>query len=296
MADLTFDDDLLQRFVWMLQGQNRSQHTIKAYANDVRQFAGWLSAQQPPITSPLQVSRSHIDAYLGHLAKAQLTGVTRARKLVALRTFFRHLEASGDLTTSPINGVQSPRKERKVPVYLTKDEYSKLLALAGANRRDFAILTLLLQTGIRVSELAGLRLGDIDLKEQLIKVRGKGQAERMIELEPKGIKALKEWLKERPAKESPEVPTDRLFLNRFGQPLGTRGLHKLLVKYALGAGIAKQASPHTLRHTFATAKAEQGVDAFLLREWLGHRSLTTTQRYVSLSRKNGKKVMADTSL
>ncbi len=149
-----------------------------------------------------------------------------------------------------------------------------------------------LQTGVRVSELCALRLDDIDLVNKMLEVRvGKGMTARTIELEKKGVQSFKSWLAVRP-----KTTSDYLFLNRDEDPLGERGVQKLLAKYCQIAGITKRINPHSLRHTFASFKAEAGVSPFQLQQWLGHSSLETTQIYVHLARKNAKKVMEATSL
>ena len=166
-----------------------------------------------------------------------------------------------------------------------------MLSLAGANPRDYAILQVFLQTGVRVSELAGLTLGDVDLAKPSITVRGKGNAEREIVLEKRGVQAIRNYLAVRPNSQSSLV-----FLNYKGEPISERGVRKLVVKYRIAAGITKKASCHTLRHTFATYKAERGVSPFQLQQWLGHANLNTTQSYVHLGKQNAKKVMEQTSL
>ena len=166
-----------------------------------------------------------------------------------------------------------------------------MLSLAGANPRDYAILQVFLQTGIRVSELANLTIEDIDFVKPAITVRGKGSVEREIALEKKGVHALKSYLVVRP-----QSLSSRVFLNYMGEPISERGIRKLVVKYRKEAGITKKASCHTLRHTFATYKAEKGVSAYQLQQWLGHANLNTTQIYVHLGKQNAKKIMQDTSL
>jgi integrase/recombinase XerC len=142
-----------------------------------------------------------------------------------------------------------------------------------------------------VSELASLTVEDIDFIKPSITVRGKGSVEREIALEKKGIHALKSYLAVRPDSISKEV-----FLNYMGEPISERGIRKLVVKYRKEAGITKKASCHTLRHTFATYKAEKGVSAYQLQQWLGHANLNTTQIYVHLGKQNAKKIMQNTSL
>jgi site-specific recombinase XerD len=166
-----------------------------------------------------------------------------------------------------------------------------MLSLAGANPRDYAVLQVFLQTGIRVSELANLTTEDIDFIKPAITVKGKGSVEREIALEKKGIHALKSYLAIRPNSIS-----KRVFLNYQGEPISERGIRKLVVKYRKEAGITKKASCHTLRHTFATCKAEKGVSAYQLQQWLGHANLNTTQIYVHLGKQNARKIMQDTSI
>jgi len=166
-----------------------------------------------------------------------------------------------------------------------------LLPGAG-NPRDYAILQVFLQTGIRVSELCNLSLSNIDLDARVLRVSvGKGMVAREIELEKKGIQAIKSYLVVRP-----QGLYDQLFLNKDGEPISERGVRWLVVKYREQAGITKKASCHSLRHTFATYKAERGVSPFQLKEWLGHANLNTTQIYVHMGRQNAKKVMEATSL
>src|SRR6266699_1560487 len=144
---------------------------------------------------------------------------------------------------------------------------------------------------IRVSELANLTVADVDFTKPAITVRGKGNTEREIALEKRGVQALKNYLAVRP-----ENLSDVLFLNYKGEPISERGIRKLVVKYRKNAGITNQASCHTLRHTFATYKAERGVSPFQLQQWLGHANLNTTQIYVHLGKQNAKKIMEQTSL
>ncbi|MCL5962551.1 MAG: tyrosine-type recombinase/integrase, partial [Chloroflexi bacterium] len=238
------------------------------------------------------VTRADGSDYMASLGQRELTGISRARKLAAIREYFRFLEGHERIVKSPTTGVETPKKEKNGRTALRPDEYTKLLSLAGGNPRDYAILQVFLQTGVRVSELCNLRLDDIDIEGRTLRVTlGKGMAARDIELEKKGIMAIKNWLAVRP-----ETPNDHLFLNKEGEPIGERGVRKLVVKYRQKAGITKKASCHSLRHTFATYKAEKGVSPFQLQQWLGHANLNTTQIYVHMARQNAKKVMEATSL
>ncbi len=279
-------------FLRALAGRNVSPQTIRAYATDVRQFIAWLRETNGVVASAGDVSRLDVTEYLAHLAGRGLSGVTRARKLAALREYFRFLEGIEAIARSPLAGIDTPKREQRGRSYLTPEEYNRLLAAAGGHTRDFCILTLFLQTGIRISELCALMLDDVDPKGRTLVVRaGKGQSARTIELEKKGAQALTSWLRVRP-----DTLSAALFLGRDGQPLKEWGVRDLLAKYCQVAGIKKRITPHSLRHTFASYKAERGVSAFQLKEWLGHRKLDTTQIYVHMARQNAKKVMEATSL
>jgi integrase/recombinase XerC len=281
----------LALFVDSLSGKNRSQATIRAYQTDLSQFMTFLHETNVLISSPQDVQKVDVLEYFSFLAKKALTGVARARKMSAIREYFRFLEGLGLIAKSPTTGVETPKRERNTRQFLRSDEYTKMLSLAGANPRDYAILQVFLQTGIRVSELAHLTINDIDFHKPSLTVAGKGKVAREIALEKKGIQALKSYLAMRP-----ESLSDRLFLNYMGEPISERGVRKLVVKYTKAAGITKKASCHTLRHTFATYKAEKGVSPFQLQQWLGHANLNTTQIYVHLGKQNAKKVMEQTSL
>jgi site-specific recombinase XerD len=187
--------------------------------------------------------------------------------------------------------MQTPKKERHLRTYLLPPEYNRLLSLAGANPRDYAILQVFLQTGVRLAELVGLTLDDVDFDHKRVLVHGKGQAERSIELEKRGMQAVKNYLAARP-----QSLSRQLFLNYQGDPISTRGVQKMLLKYQRLAGITRAITPHTLRHTFATYKAERGVPLRQVQAWLGHESIATTQIYVHLSRQNSQKVMEQTRL
>jgi site-specific recombinase XerD len=281
----------LATFLNVLSGKNRSGATIRAYQTDIQQFISFLHANNVSIHTPAEVVKIDVMEYLSTLAKRELTGIARARKMSAIREYFRSLEGVGLITKSPTTGIETPKREKNGRQVLRQDEYTKMLSLAGANPRDYAILQVFLQTGIRVSELAALRIDDIDFIKPSITVRGKGSIEREIALEKKGIHALKSYLGVRP-----ESISKRVFLNYQGEPISERGIRKLVVKYRKEAGITKKASCHTLRHTFATYKAEKGVSAYQLQQWLGHANLNTTQIYVHLGKQNARKIMQDTSL
>src|ERR671939_1147511 len=216
----------LATFLNTLSGKNRSSATIRAYQTDISQFIAFLHANNVSIQTPAEVEKIDVMEYLSHCAKRELTGIARARKLSAIREYFRFLEGVGMITKSPTTGIETPKREKNTRQVLRPDEYTKMLSLAGANPRDYAVLQVFLQTGIRVSELATLRTTDIDFIKPAITVRGKGSVEREIALEKKGVHALKSYLAVRP-----ESVAQRVFLNYQGEPISERGIRKLVVKY-----------------------------------------------------------------
>ncbi len=289
---LTTLETALEDFTRALEGKNRSAATIRAYRTDVLQFIIWLHENNLVVTTPGQVAKIDITEYLAVLADRRVSGTSRARKVAAIREYFRFCEEHGVVEKSPAATIAIPKKEKKSRNFLQPVEYTKMLSLAAVNVRDFAILQVFLQTGVRVSELVALTVDDVDLAGRVLHVRvGKGMVARSIELEKKAVQAVKNYLAVRPP-----VADDALFLNRDNAPFSERGVRKLVVKYLKAAGITKKASCHSLRHTFATYKAERGVSPYQLRDWLGHASLETTQIYVHMGRQNARRSMEQTSL
>ena len=288
---MTFEQAIAKYTAHML-GRNQSEHTIRAYSTDLLQFVIYLRENDTTVISPTNVTKSHISEYMSYLSQCDLSGVTRARKLSAVRAFFRYLTNHEYVEKNPVIGIDTPKQEQRTRTSLRTDEYSRILAVAGSSPRDFAIFQVFLQTGIRVGELCSLTVADIDLTAGVLTVRdGKGLVSRQIELEKKAIKALKTYLAARG-----EPPYDALFLNRYGQPIGERGIRKLVKRFSEAAGLEKKVSPHIFRHTYASKKAERNINVFQLQAWLGHKDPKTTMRYVHLSRDAAKKLQEATSL
>lgn len=275
-----------------LLGRNQSGHTIRAYTTDLAQFAAFLRENDTTVRSPMDVTKAHVSEFMTYLGQCALSGVTRARKLAAVRSLYAFLVRLEIATKNPTTGIDTPKQESRTRTSLRTDEYSRILAAAGSSPRDYAILQVFLQTGIRVSELCGLTVSDVDLVVGTVTVRdGKGRKDREIELEKKAIKALKLYLTLRGAS-----AYAALFLNRYGQPLGDRGVRKLVKRCAEAAGLEKRVSPHIFRHTYASKKAERNINVFQLQQWLGHKDPKTTMRYVHLSRDAAKRLQEATSL
>jgi integrase/recombinase XerC len=285
-------EESLKAFLRALEGKNRSEATLKAYRIDLYQFIIWLKQNNLAATSPDRIEKADITEYLTFLSRQGLTGKSRARKLAAVREYFRYLLNHELITKSPAEGIETPKREKRSRDFLQRGEYNTFLSLAGGNVRDYAIFQVFLQSGVRVSELVNLSINDIDFTARELHVReGKGKAARTIPLEQKALKAIKNYL----AIRGDNYP-DHLFLNRYGEPIGERGIQKLVAHYSQQSGLTKKASPHTFRHTFATQKAKSGVSPYKLKDWLGHANLNTTQIYVHMGEENTHRLMEQTSL
>lgn len=280
----------LTRYLKSLGGRNLSSHTAAAYRTDLLQFLTWLAENDVSVDSPEKITRNHILDYLSHLSGLGRSGVTRVRKLAAIREYLKFLVAEGVLPSSPAEKIIRPKQERKQRVFLRVDEYMRLLNAASGNSRDYAILQLFLQTGIRVSELVGLTLSDIDLDEGIMLINGKGNKQRTVYLEKKATQALKAYLTNRPQSKDAHV-----FLNYQGTRLSVQGVSDIVEKYRKLAGISKQFSCHSLRHTCATYKASKGYTATELQDLLGHEKPETSFIYVHMAR-DARKLMQQTSL
>ncbi len=279
-------------FLTELEGRNCSPHTIAAYRRDLNQFLTYLHENSVIAATAQTITRSDIAAFLAALGRAGLTGTSRARKLAVLRAFFSYLEAEDVINRSPARGIAPPKSERRERGSLRPHEYAQLLAAAGGDTRDFAILQLFLQTGLRLSELCSLMLADIDLPNERLPVRaGKGKADATVYLEAKSLKALSRYLDERGA-----WGPAALFLNRYGEPLSTSGVKKLVKHYVRAAGLPDWVSCHTLRHTYSTIKAERGVGALALQKLMRHARLQTTTIYTHHRAESLAKIQKRTSL
>jgi integrase/recombinase XerC len=267
--------------------RNCSPATVRAYAADLGQFARFCAGAPEGPVPPLDPDRIDLRAVRGFLAELGEHGQKTSslgRKLATLRSFFRFLNREGLLQGNPARPIPSPAKPKSLPAVLTVDEAARLLETpGGAPRsplRDRALLELLYSSGLRVSELTGLDLADLDLEEGSVRVRGKGRKERIVPVGRKAIEAVEAYLaRERRGGRA----AGALFLNvRDGGRLTSRSIHRLLGARSARQGWSKRISPHALRHSFATHLLGGGADLRAIQEMLGHRSLSTTQRYTRL--------------
>ncbi len=280
----------LERFLNSLTGRNLSGHTATAYRSDLLQFLTWLTENDISVNSPEKITRTHILDYLSFLSGLGRSGVTRSRKLASIREYCKFLVSEQIISSSPTEHIVRPKQERKQRVFLRVDEYMRLLNAALGNSRDYAILQLFLQTGIRVAELVGLQLSDIDLEASSMLINGKGNKQRTIYLEKKATQALRAYLPNRPHSLDQQV-----FLNYQGSGLSVRGVMDIVEKYRKLAGISKKFSCHSLRHTCATYKAVKGYTPPDLQDLLGHNKPETSLIYVHMAR-DARELMQHTSL
>jgi integrase/recombinase XerC len=269
-------------FVQYLKAErNASPHTLEAYDRDLKQFASFIRNEFGDTFPIGQITHLHIRRYLASMHK-EIAKSSVGRKLAAIRSLFRFLLRRGILEKNPAELVSSPKLEKKLPFHLDIDEVTTLVeapdAITPLSIRDRAILETLYSSGLRVSELTGLNIGGADLMAGSVKVLGKGGKERVVPLGSKAVKALEEYLDLRGSREL-NAP---LFLNSRGGRLSRRSVARIVDRYMIHLETMKKASPHTLRHTFATHLLEGGADLRSIQEMLGHASLSTTQKYTHL--------------
>jgi len=282
------------RYIKYLEAEKRaSPYTVRNYKNDLLDFLYFLKKERIDPLDEAKVDRHVLRDYLSKLVERGTAKTSIARRLSAIRSFYRYLEREKIITKNPIERVSSPKLEKRLPAFLTTEEVEKLLNAPDTStplgQRDRALLELLYASGLRVSELAGLTLEQIDLETNEIRVLGKGSKERMTLMGIPAAGALKGYLQDGRNKLLTKK-TSALFLNRYGQRLLERDVQKLLNKHARKAGIGKRVHPHMLRHTFATHLLDGGADLRVVQELLGHARLTSTQIYTHVTKGQARKV------
>ena len=286
MSSPTISEAITRYLDGYLTARNLAPLTRINYASDLKHLARYLT-ERLGIATIDRVLPRHLDGYLSTLDAKGLKGSSRRRKVATIRSFFGFLVQHGILPASPAERLLPPEREREDRRVLTEAEYKRLLGAVQHEARDGAVIELLLQTGIRQSECAGIRLSDVHLPARIsrdegnvgtLRVHGKGRKDRVVTLNHKACRALKAYRVVRP-----RVDEEHLFLTKFEKPLGSRSIRGLVGKYLEEAGIAG-ASTHALRHTFATHHVKKGTKLDVVRQALGHESLATTSVYVGLAR------------
>jgi integrase/recombinase XerC len=288
--------------------RNLSAHTVRAYESDLTQYIGYVAAEadlKKRDLHPSQLDRESLRGFLGQLHKQGLSRATAARKLAAVRTFLRYLRRQEIIDDDPGALVATPKRDIRMPAHLSEGEMSALLdAPAGdtaLSRRDRAILELFYASGLRLSELAGLGIEDVNLSAKMVRVLGKGGKQRIVPFNGSTAKAIRAYLNDRealarmastrrpgPLKARNPAPDrgrqrDPLFLNYRGGRLTVRSIDRLVRRYVALSSARTGISPHALRHSFATHLLQRGADLRAIQELLGHARLSTTQRYTHVN-------------
>ena len=282
--------DHLREFLDYLRlNRNASDHTVDAYDSDLSQLLAFAAAQLKKPRSaiePADLDLGLIRSFMGELHRQGQSRASVARKLSALRTFIRYLRREGWIETDPAALAVAPRREIKVPAHLSIDEMSRLLEMPDTSdplgRRDRAILEFFYASGLRLSELVGLDLEDVNLNGRIVRVFGKGAKERLIPFNDSTKGAIRAWLKDRAAICGTQR-VDALFVNFRGTRLTGRSVQRLVAKYVTACSTRFGISPHALRHSFATHLLQRGADLRAIQELLGHVQLSTTQRYTHVN-------------
>jgi integrase/recombinase XerC len=303
----------------LLLNENASAHTVRAYESDLSQFITFVAkdaGRRRVDLTPDDFTHLNIRAFLGDLQKRGISRASTARKLAALRTFARYLRREGVIEDDPSALVGTPKREQRLPAHLAEAEMSRLLEMPDAShplgRRDRAILELFYASGLRLSELVGLDIGDVNLSSRMVRVLGKGRKERLVPFNGSTETAIRAWLRDwgayrdagrgmreagrgirgsgagvRAARPEPRnrarTERDPLFLNYAGGRLSTRSVDRLVRKYVAACSTRFGISPHALRHSFATHLLQRGADLRAIQELLGHARLSTTQRYTHVN-------------
>jgi len=286
----------VDRFLEYIQAmRNSSEHTVRAYAGDIAHFIAFLEEQELS-TDPRTIDARILRRYLARLQRQGCAKTTSARKLASIRAFFKYLLRKGLIDVSPTMGLSSPRLDRRLPKFLRPDQIEALMTRPDRSeplgKRDAAILEVLYATGVRVSELSGMNLNNLDLNSGEVRVLGKGSKERIVLLGRAAQEALGEYLNLGRGQllSSGKNGDDALFLNKDGGRLSVRSVRRRLDKYFAEVSDEMKISPHVIRHTFATHMLENGADLRSIQELLGHASVSTTQIYTHVSRERLKQV------
>lgn len=286
--------DQVERFIVSLATEKGySPHTLRAYSGDIREFIAYLENAGPALRKPGEqpgagdVTVLAIRGYLTWLYKRAVDKRSVARKLSALRSFFRYLKKRNLVSDNPAEGVLSPKTGEKIPAYLSVDDMFRLLdSIAGDTLpalRNRAIFETIYSTGIRVSEAAGLDVSSINKDQGVMRVYGKGGKERLVPVGRQALDAIERYRQRLFEEKGFPLTRGPLFLNKNDGRLTTRSMNRILKKIAAACGLAVPLSPHALRHSFATHMLDAGADLRVVQELLGHKSLSTTQKYTHLT-------------
>lgn len=286
-------DDLIAQFIRYLKSEKGlALNTLESYGRDLKQYRCYL--EDGGSTTVENATRVTVAAYLAYLKKQGRSPATIARRLAALKAFYRFLVKNNYLQQDPTADLESPKPQRCLPKVLTVSETEALLRQPNpstpAGLRDRAMLELLYATGIRVSELTSLNVDDLSFEAGFLRCSGKGSRERLIPVGSMAVRAVREYLERGRPKLVSDAEEKALFVNHHGGRLTRQGFWKILKKYAVMARVRKDITPHTLRHSFATHLLENGAELRAVQEMLGHADISTTQIYTQVSKARLKDV------
>lgn len=271
----------VQAFLVHLHNKNFSPHTLQGYEEDLLQFAHFCAARK--LTKTSDFSLATVRSFLASLAPHKYQRNTTLRKIASLRSFANFLLEQQQIAANPFKLLPAPKRERRLPKFLNTEETDRLIYTSGATGhfalRNQALLELIYSSGLRRSEVTGLKIADVDFFNGVVKVLGKGNKERYVPVTATALQALRDYLATRKNPRS----TDALFLNKNGTPLTGDGLAYIFKTLAIKSNIVRKVSPHSLRHSFATHLLNNGCDLRSLQEMLGHKSLLATQVYTHVS-------------
>ncbi len=273
--------------LYLKNEKGSSKNTIDSYLRDIEQYAQFL-LRYHGIKSPKDIERVHLEAYMRSL-KRSISTKSMARKLTAIKSFHHFLMLEKEVSEDIAKSYKSPKIEKSLPKVLSVDEVVSILHQVDTSTdlglRNQALLELIYGSGLRVSELLDIEMGDIHLNQGYIIVKGKGSKERMVPISDPSVIALRDYIIKSREHLLHQVKTSYLFVNQKGSRLSRQGFFKLLKKLAHDAGVETDCSPHTLRHSFATHLLENGMDLRTLQSLLGHEDISTTQIYTHISQK-----------
>ncbi|MDD5509901.1 MAG: tyrosine recombinase XerC [Dehalococcoidales bacterium] len=284
---------IFNRYVNYLEAErNASPYTIRNYTTDLLEFFSFLKSRK--IDSLHEVDKQIVRDYLSHLLDQGFVKVSIARKLSAIRSFYRYLMREEIVATSPVADTSSPKLDKRLPGFLSQKEVIELLNAPDSStpqgQRDRALLELLYASGLRVSELVNLDIDKINLDANEIRVRGKGSRERMVLMGKPAAAAIFTYISQGRTSLLGGKGTPALFVNRSGRRLVERRVQKIVEKYSAAAGIKRRVHPHMLRHSFATHLLDGGADLRVVQQLLGHADLSTTQIYTHVTKSQARKV------
>ena len=272
--------DLIDSFIsYLMIDRGYSENTLFGYRTDLLEVLDYLGSLK-------DVTSSDIKKYIKYLGENNYSAKSVARKISSLKSFYKFLLLEGKITCNPMEEIVSPKIGKKLPMVLTEQEIDKLLNINltdAFSYRNKALVELMYATGMRVSEIINLKVYDIDLTNDTVRTLGKGNKERIIPLGDVAVRYVSLYLNQYRSSLFKHGVNDYVFLNNHGNKMTRQGFFKILNKLAVGQGITKQISPHTLRHSFATHMLSHGADLRIIQELLGHSDITTTQIYTHIS-------------